>query len=480
VTRPTYDVSLRNGRVVIAPLGLFDVDLAISGGRIAAIMEPGTSIDAGQVIDVGGKVVLPGVIDPHTHIGYAGHRGMPLEALDSQFDSESGSALIGGVTTILNTYRNPSPYLDIFDAMRLAGVRNSRVDFSFNLGILNDEHVRQIPEYYREYGITSFKFYMAYRGGDAAASGNANNRYSDGLLFDAMRLVARIPGGMVMVHAENIDIIDHERQRIEQAGRMDLAAWTDSRPDLAEAESIRRALYLGEQAGCTVYVPHVSCLKGLLACVEHRARGTSRVYVEVCPHHLTYTKDSLLGILGKVNPPLRAEGDRDALWQALAAHVADTVGSDHAAMTRAMKGKSIWEGAPGLAGVATLLPVLLNGVYEKRLSLLDVALATSYGPAKAFGLYPRKGSIAVGSDADLTVVDVAMTRAPTTEYLRSSADHTVYEGLPLRGWPVLTMVRGKVQMEDGRLVGEPGDGAYVPRFASGHGRASSVAAGVLG
>jgi dihydroorotase (multifunctional complex type) len=459
------DIAVTGGRVVIPPVGIFEADLLIEAGRIAGIVQPGQA-RAKREIDARGRVVLPGVIDPHTHIGYAGHRGMPLDALPSQYDTESASAVIGGVTTLINTYRNERPYTEIFDEMRRAGEENSRIDFSYSLGILNDAQVREIPDYYQEYGISSFKFYMSYRGVDAAASGNASNRYDDGLLYQAMLKVADIPGGMVMVHPENIDIIDRVRSPIEASGREDLAAWSESRPDFAEAENIRRALYLGEQANCPVYIPHLSCAKGLAVCREHRLRNTNKVFVEVCPHHLTLTKHSDLGLLGKVNPPLREAADGAALWEGLRDGTVDAVGSDHAGVTRALKGPTIWQGAPGFAGTATLLPILLNAVHEKRCSLVDVAMATAYGPARCFNLLPRKGTLMVGSDADLAIVDLDHIRRPTPEYLRSSADYTVYEGCELRGWPVLTMVRGEVHMQDGELVGQPGWGRYQPRFAA--------------
>ncbi len=466
ITQP--DMAVIGGRVVIPPLGIFDVDLLITEGRITGIVQPGQA-QAKQAIDARGRVVLPGVIDPHTHIGYAGHRGMPLDALPSQYASESASALIGGVTTLINTYRNEQPYTDIFDEMRRAGEENSRVDFAYSLGILNDQQVQQIPDYYRLYGITSFKFYMSYRGVDAAASGNASNRYDDGLLYQAMLNVAGIPGGMVMVHPENIDVIDRVRPTVEATGRQDLAAWSESRPDFAEAENIRRALYLGEQANCPVYIPHLSCAKGLAVCREHRQRGTNKVFIEVCPHHLTLTKHSDLGLLGKVNPPLREAADNAALWDGLRDGTVDAVGSDHAGVTRALKGPTIWQGAPGFAGTATLLPIMLDAVHHGRWSLLDVAMATAYGPARCFNLLPRKGTLMVGCDADLAIVELDRVCPATPAYLRSSADFSVYEGAALHGWPVLTMVRGQVQMQDGEIVGQPGWGRYQPRHASATG-----------
>ena len=458
-----YDACVVGGQVVMPPLGVFELNIAIGSGRIVGLLDPHDRVEAGRVIDARGKLVFPGLIDPHTHIGYEGPRGMPLDALASQYETETLSALVGGVTTLINTYRNDASYSQIFEAMRSAGEQASRIDFAYSLGITNNEQLREIPRYYAELGVSSFKFYMAYRGEDAIASGNVSNQYDDGLLYEGMKAIAKLPGGLVMVHPENIEIINRLRKPILESGRTDLAAWTESRPDFTEAENIRRALYLADQTGCPLYVPHLSCRRGLEVCLEHRALATTPVYCEVCPHYLTHTKDSDLGVLGKVNPPLREPKDQEALWEGLALGVIDSVGSDHAGVARAWKGPTIWQGTPGFAGIATILPVLLNGVHENRLSILDVALATSYRPARIFNLFPRKGTLMVGSDADLSIVDLDLEREVSSKMLQSRSDFTIYEGWKLRGWPVLTMVRGEVLMENGEVHGQPGYGHYLSR-----------------
>jgi dihydropyrimidinase len=467
-----YDVAVTAGEVVLPPLGVHRFTVAIRDGRVAALLDPGVPVDAVRIIDARGKVVMPGAIDPHTHFSYEGYRGMPLDALGEHFESESASALVGGVTTVLITYRNAPPYQEIFEEMKAAGESRSRIDFAFSLGITSDDQRASIPHYYREYGVSSFKFYMAYRGEDAKATGNAYNTYDDGLLYEAMGAIGGIPGAMAMVHPENIDVIARLRRRYQAEGRDGLAVWTASRPDFAEAENIRRALYLGEQAGCPVYIPHLSCRKGLEAVVEHRARGTTAAYVETCPQYLTHTKDAAEGNLAKVNPPLRDPDDQEALWEGIARGDVDTFGTDHCGVRREVKGGDIWSAVPGFPGVATMLPVLLSeGVRKGRVSLAQVAAVVSYQTARIFNLYPRKGTLLPGSDADLAVVDLGLVRKVTPAMLKSRADFSLYEGREIVGWPVLTMVRGQVMMVDGEIVGDPGHGRYQPR----HGPADTTA-----
>lgn len=460
---PNFDVVVRSDRVVLPPYGVFPLAVAVRGERIVALLEPDQPVSARRVIDARGQVVLPGLIDPHTHIPYVPRRGMPLEEMASHFASETASALVGGVTTLFCMYRNPIPYEEIFPQMLGAGAAHSRIDFSFHLGIVNDAQLSRIPDYYREFGVTSFKFYMHYGGREAQATASYRIHYDDGLLYEAMGRIADVPGGIAAVHPENIAVIERLRRRLLQAGRDGLAAWSESRPPFTEAESVRRALYLAEQANCPLYIPHVSCRKTLEAVKEHRSRRTTPVYVETCPHYLTHTRDSEVGLLGKVNPPLREDEDRDALWLAMGSGDVDTVGTDHCGLRMEDKGPDVWTATPGFPGMATMLPVLLEGVRQGRLSLLQVAMLTSYNAARIFGLYPRKGTLLPGSDADLTIVDPDRTDRVTAQRLQSRSDFSLYEGWELTGWPVLTMVRGQVAMENGRVLVEPGYGRYLRR-----------------
>ncbi|MFW6145503.1 MAG: dihydroorotase, partial [bacterium] len=218
-----------------------------------------------------------------------------------------------------------------------------------------------------------------------------------------------------------------------------------------------------EITGCPAYIVHVSSKAGLKELLRHRERGGSPIYAETCIHYLTHTKNSSAGVLAKVNPPLREQEDIDFLWESLANGDIDTVGTDHCLLTRSQK-KDIWSAVPGFPGIAMLLPILLSeGVNKGRITLEKVAEVASCNAAKIFGLYPKKGTIRVGSDADLVVVDLDLEQTVTTALLQSASDFSIYEGWNMKGWPIMTMLRGEVIMKDGKVLNKEGYGEYLKR-----------------
>ncbi len=465
MTRP-FDLGIVGGIVVIPKLGEIALNIGIRGERIAVLLSPDEPMVAEETIDARGLLVMPGAIDPHVHIGYTGYGGMPEDALLEQFESESRSALVGGVTSMVVTYRSGTTYDELAKSLIEGAQRRSRIDFAYSFGITNQAHLERIGEYYRRFGVTSFKFYMAYRGEEAQATGNTYNQYDDGLLYEGMRSIAAIPGGIAMVHAENVEIINRLRHRLREKGRSDLAAWSDSRPAFVEAENIRRALYLAEHAGCAVYIPHLSSSLGLDACLQHRDRRTTPVFIETCPHYLTHTKDAGCGILAKVNPPVREPTDRERLWGACADGAIETIGTDHCAIGVDTKGSDVWQAVPGFPGMATMVAVLLDGMSRGLISSGRVAELVSYNTARIFGLYPRKGSIAIGGDADLMLVDPNLRRTVEAGRLGSRSDFSIYQGEALTGWPVLTIRRGSIAMRDEEVLAGVGTGRYLSRNAN--------------
>jgi dihydropyrimidinase len=303
---------------------------------------------------------------------------------------------------------------------------------------------------------------MAYKGAEGKALGITND-VDDAFLYDSFSQLAKIPGGTITVHCENMEILNMLSKPLKEQGREDLAAWSEARPDFTEAESIRRILYLAEITACPAYIVHVSSKAGLKEILCHKERGGSPIYAETCIHYLTHTKNSSAGILAKVNPPLREQEDIDFLWKSIADGDIDTVGTDHCLLRKSQK-KDLWSAVPGFPGVTMLLPVLLSeGVNKGRITLEKVAEVASYNTAKIFGLYPTKGTIAVGSDADFAVVDLDLEKTVTTELLQSAADFSIYEGWTVKGWPVMTILRGEVIMEDGKVMDKKGYGKYLKR-----------------
>ncbi len=448
-----FDLAIKGGTLVLPGLGLLRADLALKGERIAGLFDPTHSPRAREIIAAKGKYVLPGIIEPHAHLGL----GDPVK----DYLTETSSAALGGVTTVISLLRGPAPIRELYEDALAAAAPRSLIDYAFRATLMTEEHLRSVRECFESLGVTSFKFYLTYRGPDAEIMGIPG--IDDGFLYECMREVASLPGALLCLHAENIEIIQRLRQKLIASGRADLRAFSESRPSFTEAEAIGRATSLAGAAGCPILFLHLSSREGL----EEVRRGRERfpsIYVETAPTFLTLTEDSDLGAVAKVKPPLRKGEDLEALWRGLKDGTIDTVGSDHVPRKRALKEADLWNPVTGVPGVATLLPVLLSeGVHKRGMSLEQVARVTSFNPARLYGLYPRKGCLAPGSEADLTLVDPELEKEVRAEELLSHADYSLYEGWRLKGWPVLTMVRGKVVMRDGKILGEAGCGRYVPR-----------------
>ena len=454
-----FDTVVTNRRVVIPRQGIQRVDLGISDGRLAALLDPGVaaSYTAATTIDARDRHVLPGLIDPHTHFGLA------LGLAD--WETESRAAAIGGVTTVLNFLMSGQPYDEEYRTTREAADRSSYVDYGLHLCPSTPAHLDEMPRYMAEYGISSYKYFTSFRGNEGHYLGIQGT--DDSFLYRYLRLVSRYEGAVACLHTENIEVVWQLRKELQAAGRDDLGAWDESRPDWVEADCVHRGILFARQTGAPLYIVHLSAALCLEEVRSARRRWPDvTVYVETCPHFLTHTSESPLRphTLGKINPPLRHTHDVEALWAGLLDGAIDTVGSDHVGRRREKKSGTIWASAAGFPGSGAILPVLLSeGLHKRGLSLERIVELTSYNPARIFGLYPRKGSLAIGADADLTIVDLDLTKVASAETFQSYADYSLYDGWTLRGWPVLTMLRGEVIARDGRLVGRQGRAVYLSR-----------------
>lgn len=465
MTDAPYDLRLHNGSVFLHESGLTPADLLIAGGRIAGIIAPDAVAAAREVVDLGGAAVLPGAIDPHVHLG----KDIRIPRDPDDAERESASAVAGGVTTMLIYLMSADPYHEVFPACRAVMAGHSRTDFGFHFVVGTPEHLADIPAYVSELGVSSFKFFMNFRGTEGAYLGMPGN--DDAYLYDLLRVTAENQA-MVNPHPENIELVWRLRDEPRSEAAGPLAAWNATRPPFVEAEAQQRVSYLARVTGASVYAVHTSSQDALDATSRQRS-DYPNLFVETCTHYLTLSTESDCGTYGKVNPPLRSPRDAGALWAGLADGSVDTVGSDHNARHRVNKEKDIWSASAGFPGVGVLLPLTLAGGLARGIDLARLVDATSTRSAKLFGLYPRKGVIRVGSDADLAVVDLHATATIDAATQHSAAEFTPWQGWPVPVRIVHTLVRGAFALRDGELIGPGGHGEYLSRPRSG---ASALAA----
>lgn len=449
------DMLIKDAQVVNA-WGSFKGWVAVKDGVIVAMGEGNDTPIADQLIEAQGKYMLPGAIEPHTHYGV-------YRSVEEDMESETRSAAAGGVTTLLTSIINPGSYLDVIDNTIRLVEEKALIDVSFSTFMLSPVHIDEMKQYLDK-GVASFKYLMAYKGEEGKQAGVQGA--DDGYMLKGFEAASRIGyPALPMVHAENSEICWELMDQMRKAGRVDLGAWADGRPDYAESTDFFKAAQLAEVARSPLYIVHVSSAKTVQLIAEAKARGVG-VIAETCPQYLNFTRDADFGVLGKVNPSIKEQKDSDKLWWGLANGIIDCMGTDHCClMLKDKKGMGdIWTTLPGFPGTATMLPSLLSeGVNKGRLTLERLVAVTSYNTAKAFGMLPRKGMITVGSDADFAIVDLGLEQKVNAPILHSASDFTLFDGWTLKGWPITTVVRGNVVFKDGNIRGKPGTGRFVAR-----------------
>lgn len=460
-----FDLVIRGGQAVLPGQGETMCDIAITGGKITALLAPGTEVAAAQEIDATGHVILPGVIDVHLHLGHGADISRPRVPSDA--DRETDGAARGGVTCMIPYLLAPDPFEEIFDSVRDTTQAGARIDFGYHFIISTEEQLAGVPRYV-EMGAPSFKIFMNNRGGEGARLGLPD--IDDGFLYRLAEAAAE-HGGIVCPHPENIEVAWVFRARAMQAdpeGTGGLAAWDATRPALVEADAVQRAGLLTRAAGAPLYIVHTSSAEALEAGLMQRRAGCE-IHLETCPHYLTHDITWPGGDVGKINPPLRHPEDRARLWQGLADGEIDTVATDHVHRTIDAKAGGIWKASPGCPGMETLLPVMLTEGYHARgLPLVRIVQLLSENPARIMGLGHRKGRIAVGMDADLAIVDLNAAWTMGRDDVISSAGYSLYEGWQMKGRVRDTLVRGRAVVRDGAAVADAaGWGRYMPRRLMG-------------
>jgi allantoinase len=437
------DLLIRNGKIVTTQ-GIYEGDdIAVEKGKIVALDKGGTFSGAKETIDAAGKYVLPGIIDAHVHFREPG------DTYKEDFETGSMAAAAGGVTTVCDMPNN-QPFCSTVEAFRQKKESISKkayVDYGLVAAIVG-ETVEEVPKL-AEAGINVFKIFMGATVGGVPAP-------DDGGMLRAFQLVAET-GLRIGVHAENNPIMDYLTAKLKEAGRTDPLAHVEARPPVAEAEAIQRAILFAADTGCNLHIYHLSSKEGveLIKAAQEKGVGVS---AETGPHYLLLDSDYMkkVGSILKMNPPVRSREHGEALWRGLLDGTVEVIATDHSPHTPEEKIKeNIWEAIPGFTGVETSVPLMLTQVNEGRLSLITYVKRASENPARLFNLYPRKGTIQIGTDADFTIVDMTKEGVINIEKLHSKSKITPFDGWRVKGLPVYAIVRGNVVMKDGEIVGKP-------------------------
>ena len=455
-----FDLIIRNGTVVTAADSVV-CDVAIKGHRVVALGEGLRG--GGDEIDATGKLVLPGGIDSHCHIEQ--ESGMGVWSADD-FYSGTVSAAFGGTTTIIPfaTQHKQQSLRDVVAAYHERAAPKSVIDYAFHL-IISDptEQVvgQELPALIRD-GYTSFKVYMTY---DAF-------KLDDRQMLDILS-TARREGAMVMVHAENHEMIKWLSERLLNDGHQAPKFHAVAHARIAESEATHRVIRLSELVDLPILVVHVSAKEAVHEIQTAQARGL-KIFGETCPQYLFLTADDLdkEGMEGAkfcCSPPPRDKANQEIIWDGLANGTFQVFSSDHAPYRFDDSGK-LANGpqapfnkiANGVPGIELRLPLLFSGVTEGRITIEQFVALASSNAARLYGLYPRKGTIAVGSDADITIWDPNKEVEVAYELLHDNVGYTPYEGVSLTGWPVTVFSRGRKVVDDGQLLVERGSGEFLP------------------
>lgn len=436
------DFLIKNGSVV-TPQGIMKLDIAVEKGTIVALGQPGQLPSAKQTLDVSGLHVLPGLVDEHVHFREPGL------TYKEDFKTGSRAAAAGGVTTVFDMPNTVPPTATVEAFKEKVDLANGRSYVDFGIyGVITQDNLNQILPM-AEAGAIGYKLFMGETTGYIKCP-------DDGHLYEAFIKVKK-SGLRVGAHAENDRVLQLLKGKLINLGRTDPRAHLESRPAFAEAEAICRALIISEAAGNPFHVFHLSTLQGLKQIVDAKQRGLP-ITAEVLVGHLLLDDSAYetQGNLIRLNPPIRPREHQQALWEGLKKGWIDAIATDHAPHSYEEKtADNVWEAACGFIGVETALPLMLTQVNEGILSLQRYVQAACESPARIWGLYPRKGVIRVGSEADFVVVDLAKEWVIEGRKLHNKNTLTPFEGWRVRGLPRYTILRGEVIMDKGEIIGTP-------------------------
>ena len=462
----TYDALITNSHVIL-PQGILNKNIIVDDGKVVGFTNDTPSCDT--KINGQGLVSLPGPIDTHVHYGV-------YSPIDKAATTESHAAAIGGITTMMRMLRLGDSYKKSLDLQLLASSNSHYIDYAIHASIFTKQQADEM-QFCVEKGITSFKLYMnlgsdighVYMDMDPGQSTlkEAKVEVNEEIVRNVVENAAKL-GCPVLVHAEDYESCSCGIKTAKEKKKDGLSAWSQSRSPDSEVKAIQTVSKVARDCNCTLYFAHIGSAGALEQIKQERQNGT-KIFVETCPHYLTLSYEKQEGYLAKVMPPIRTLADISSVWQAIKANQVDTIGTDHVANQLGLKlgGDDVWSALAGFPGIGTILPILLSeGVNKDRITLDQLIRLTSMNAAKIFGMYPKKGTLEKGSDADVTLIDLKKEKKVSSELFGGYSDYVVYDGWNLKGWPVKTIVRGKLVSDDFEVVGKIGYGKLAERISS--------------
>ena len=454
-----HQLVIKNG-LVITPSGSIQGGVAINDGKIT-IVDSDEKLGKGhQEVNVEGKVIFPGMFDPHCHLGSGDERSW--EFMRGSFEKDTQDCLIGGVTTIATTtVLTPEPLPDNYHNTVKAGEGVSHIDFKITSVVTRDHHVSDIPEV-MSMGCSSFKFYTGYCGCLAEKMGMNPEGIPPSTFYQACEYAVKGGGRpIMMIHAEEPTVRFMLADRFKEQGRNSLLDWAEHSPEWSESVQVFQYGVVTKDFDLPLYVVHISKAHTIDFIQQLQGQGYPIVgetlvgFLSTTAHDLV---DRHVGIYGKIQPPIRYQSDQERLWKSINEGIVTAIGTDSIPYTSKYKdNRPFWETRPGL-NIQTLdsLPLLMTeGIHKGRIDYTTLARVTSEGPAKHFGMYPQKGVIQVGTDADLVILDPDREFELGLERSRGNNNYSIWQGKKVKGMPVMTYLRGQLVAQEGEIVSPP-------------------------
>jgi allantoinase len=453
-----WDHVVKNG-ILVDSNKKYKANIYIKGEVIAAVSETELGGEARKTTDAKGCHVFPGFIDTHIH------SRDPGATYKEDFFHSTQAAAAGGITTVFEMPSTTPPVNNITNFNKQIKNLKSKahVDFALwgiCLGKLNNKDIQSL----NEAGVIGFKFFWGYAINKKTYQliynytpdmENVLPPFNDGEVYEIFKEVSKT-GKLIAVHAENNHLIQYLTREVKNSGQKDYEALIKSRPELAEETTIQTAISFAKDTGAHLHILHLSSESGVELVKKAQDEGYP-VTAETCPHYLYLCNEDYnkLGSIIKIYPLVKYKKDQNRLWQAVKEGIITHICSDHAPHTEEEKNGDLWSIPAGIAGVETLAPLMIDAVSKEKITIEELSKLLSENPAKLFGIYPQKGSLQIGTDADITIVDFNKKHAIKKEKLHSKSRVTAYDGFEICGKPVTTIVRGKTVMENGKIVSNP-------------------------